>query len=144
MDYSDVKQVAEGSFTPGNGWQEVKFGEKVKARYFCLVGLNAQDNKELACIAEMYVLDEKGDRLSREPWTVLYADSEDVSHVNCSADKLFDLQESTYWKTEKGKQYPHYFVIDLGKEYTLSGMQYLPRMESQVPGGIKDYTILVK
>ena len=49
-----------------------------------------------------YVLDENGERLSREPWTVLYADSEDVSRVNCSVDKIFDLQESTYWRTERG------------------------------------------
>ena len=87
---------------------------------------------------------EKGERLSREPWTVLYADSEDVSRVNCSVDKVFDLQESTYWRTERGKQYPHYFIIDLGAEHSISGMQYLPRMESNVPGGIKDYKMFVK
>ncbi|MBQ8602084.1 MAG: beta-galactosidase [Bacteroides sp.] len=144
MDYSDVKQVAEGSFAPGNGWQEVKFDAPVKARYFGLVAMNAQDGKELAAMAEMYVLNEKGERLSREPWTVLYADSEDVSRVNCSVDKVFDLQESTYWRTERGKQYPHYFIIDLGAEHTISGMQYLPRMESNVPGGIKDYKMFAK
>jgi beta-galactosidase len=54
------------------------------------------------------------------------------------------LQESTYWRTERGKEYPHYFIIDLGAEHTISGAQYLPRMESQVPGGIKDYKIVVK
>ena len=53
--------------------------------------MSAQDGKDLACIAEMYLLDENGERLSREPWIVNYADSEDVSHVNCSADKIFDL-----------------------------------------------------
>ncbi len=43
----------------------------------------------------MKFLNEKGERLSRKPWIVKYADSEDVSRVNCSADKIFDLQEST-------------------------------------------------
>ena len=61
-----------------------------------------------------------------------------------SVDKVFDLQESTYWRTERGKQYPHYFIIDLGAEHTISGMQYLPRMESNVPGGIKDYKMFAK
>ena len=73
-----------------------------------------------------------------------YADSEDVAHVNRSADKTFDLQESTYWSTERGKQYPHSVVIDLGAVHTLSAFQYLPRMESKVPGGIKDFRIYVK
>ena len=138
------KSVAIGELTAGNGWQEVKFGKTVAGRYFCLEALSAQDGKDLACIAEMYLLDENGERLSREPWIINYADSEDVSHVNCSADKIFDLQESTYWSTTKDTPYPHSVVIDLGSTRTLTGIQYLPRMESEVPGGIKDFKVYVK
>lgn len=92
----------------------------------------------------MYVLNKDGERLSREPWVVEYADSEEVAHVNRSADKLFDLQESTYWSTTKGSLYPHSVVIDLGATHTLSGIQYLPRMENEAPGGIKDFKVYVK
>lgn len=136
--------VLSGSFKAGNGWQEMKFGKPVSGRYVCIEALNAQDGKDLACIAEMYLLDENGERLSREPWIVKYADSEDVSQVNRSADKIFDLQESTYWSTEAGSAYPHTFVIDLGAKHTLTAIQYLPRMESNVPGGIKDFKVYVK
>lgn len=136
--------VLSGSFKAGNGWQEMKFGKPVSGRYVCIEALNAQDGKDLACIAEMYLLDENGERLSREPWVVKYADSEDVSQVNRSADKIFDLQESTYWSTEAGSAYPHTFVIDLGAKHTLTAIQYLPRMESNVPGGIKDFKVYVK
>ncbi|WP_300811791.1 beta-galactosidase [uncultured Bacteroides sp.] len=144
LDLSAEKPVLTGSFKPGNGWQEFKFGQPVSGRYLCLEALNAQDGKELACIAEMYVLNADGERLSREPWIVNYADSEDVSHVNRSADKIFDLQESTYWSTEAGSSYPHAIVIDLGATHSLSGIQYLPRMESEVPGGIKDFKVYVR
>ena len=89
----------------------------------------------------MYLLDENGERLSREPWIVNYADSEDVSRLNCSADKLFDLQESTYWKTAKGAPYPHAVVLDLGADHNVSEIQYLPRMESEVPGAIRHFRI---
>lgn len=136
--------VLSGSFKAGNGWQEMKFGKPVSGRYVCIEALNAQDGKDLACIAEMYLLDENGERLSREPWIVKYADSEDVSQVNRSADKIFDLQESTYWSTETGSAYPHAVVIDLGAKHTLTAIQYLPRMESNVPGGIKDFKVYVK
>ena len=144
LDLSAEKPVATGSFKPGNGWQEVKFGQPVSGRYICLEALSSIDGKDQACIAEMYVLDENGERLSREPWIVKYADSEDVGHVNRSADKTFDLQESTYWSTTEGSPYPHAIVIDLGAEHNVSGFQYLPRMESEVPGAIKDYKIYVK
>ena len=144
LDLSAEKPVATGSLKPGNGWQEVKFGQPVSGRYICLEALSSIDGKDQACIAEMYVLDENGERLSREPWIVKYADSEDVGHVNRSADKTFDLQESTYWSTTEGSPYPHAIVSDLGADLNVSGCQDLPRMESEVPGAIKDYKIYVK
>ena len=144
LNLSGEKPVFTGSFKPGNGWQEVKFNKPVTGRYVCIEALNSQDGKDLACIAEMYFLDKDGSRLSREPWTVKYADSEDVAHVNRSADKTFDLQESTYWSTEKGSSYPHTIVIDLGASHAVTGFQCLPRMESEVPGSIKDFKIYVK
>ena len=144
LNLSGEKPVFTGSFKPGNGWQEVKFNKPVTGRYVCIEALNSQDGKDLACIAEMYFLDKDGSRLSREPWIVKYADSEDVAHVNRSADKTFDLQESTYWSTEKGSPYPHTIVIDLGTSHAVTGFQCLPRMESEVPGSIKDFKIYVK
>ena len=138
------KPVKAGAFAAGNGWQEVKFDQPVAGRYICLEALNAHDGKEKACIAELYILDENGERLSREPWKVFYADSEEINKGNCAGDKVYDLQESTFWSTVKGVNFPHTIVIDLGKVHTLTALQYLPRMESSVPGGIKDYKIYVK
>ena len=55
---------------------------------------------------EWYMLNDKGQRISREPWTVAYADDEDISSGNKTADKIFDLQESTYWSTNKDVKFP--------------------------------------
>jgi beta-galactosidase len=90
------------------------------------------------------MLDDKGQRISREPWTVAYADDEDISSGNKTADKIFDLQESTYWSTNKDVKFPHYIVLDLGAEQTLGGFQYLPRVEQGAPESIKGYKIYVK
>lgn len=144
LDLSGEKPVASGSFKPGNGWQEVIFDTPVTGRYICLESLNGINSGNNTAIAELYVTDGEGERLSREPWKVVYADSEDVSNVNCSADKVFDLQESTYWSTGRTAPFPHCIVIDLGAERTLSGIQYLPRMESGTPGAIKDFNVYVK
>ena len=141
---SSETPVYTGSFAPGNGWQEVKFDKPVTGRYICLEALNSINGKDVAAIAEMYVLDDKGERLSREPWIVNYADSEDVARMNRSGDKTFDLQESTYWSTVPGIPFPHAIVIDLGATHSIEGFQYLPRMESDVPGAIKDFKIYVK
>ena len=144
LELASIQPDCTGAFNPGNGWQEVRFDQPKRGRYVCIEALNAHDAKELACIAELYLLNESGERLSREPWTVDYADSEDVSGVNRSGDKLFDLQESTYWSTEAGSPYPHHIVIDLGATHTIQALQYLPRMESEVPGGIRQFKVYIQ
>lgn len=143
LNLAGEKPVLTGTFDAGNGWQTRKLETPAKGRYICLEALDAIDGKDVASIAEFYVLDGEGNRLSREPWTVKYADSEDIKKTNRSADKIFDLQESTYWSTVKGVPFPHTVVIDLGKEHEISGIQYLPRMESDVPGAIKNFKLYV-
>lgn len=138
------KACKTGEFAPGNGWQEVKFNQPVTGRYVCIEALNSHNNREYACIAEWYMLNEKGQRISREPWTVAYADDEDITSGNKTADKIFDLQESTYWSTNQHVKFPHYIVLDLGSVQSLGGFQYLPRVEQGAPESIKSYKIYVK
>ncbi len=144
LDLSGEKPVHSGTLKEGNGWQEVKFDKPVSGRYFCIEALNSHWNREYCCISELYLLDANGKRLSREPWSIAYADDEDVSSGNKNGDKIFDLQESTYWSTNKGVQFPHSIIIDLNQDQTISGFQILPRMESGAPESIKDYRIYVK
>ncbi len=144
LDLTGETPCKVGEFAAGNGWQEIRFDQPVKGRYVCIEAQNSHNGREYACIAEWYMLDEKGQRLSREPWTVTYADDEDITSGNKTADKIFDLQESTYWSTNKGVQFPHYIVLDLGAEHQLSGFQYLPRVEEGAPESIRSYKIYVK
>ncbi len=142
-DLNSLTPVAQGTLDSGNGWQTVKFARPATGRYLAIEALSAQDGQEFAQIAELYALDNKGQRLSREPWTAKYADSENAEQENQTADKTFDLQESTYWSTMQGSPYPHLLVIDLGSEQTLTGIDYLPRAEQGAPGGVKDYKIFL-
>ena len=152
LDLTGEKPVLEGSFAAGNGWQEVRFDQPVSGRYVCIEALNVHDSrapegkaaKGIACIAEWYMLDEQGHRLSREPWQADYADDENITDGNQTADKIFDLQESTYWSTNRKAAFPHQVIIDLGKDYTFGGFQYLPRAEAGAPGSICDYRIYVR
>ena len=144
LDLTGEKPVLEGEFKAGNGWQEVKFAQPVSGRYVCIEALNSHMNREYCCIAEWYMLGADGSRLSREPWQVAYCDDEDIESGNKTADKIFDLQESTYWSTNRGVQFPHYLIIDLGQDQTFTGFQYLPRVEAGAPESIKQYRIYVK
>jgi len=144
LDLSNETPFHNGTFTSGNGWKEINFGKTVEARYLCIEALNSYNEDNNAAIAELYVTGTDGKPLSRQSWKIVYADSEEVKSGNHSADKVFDLQESTYWSTRQEDKFPHHIIIDLGKTETIKGFRYLPRMEKEVPGLIKDFNIYVK
>ena len=139
-DLNSSTPVAQGQFAAGNGWQTIRFNTPQKGRYVALQCLSNHDGSARSCIAELYVQDASGKRLSREPWTVKYADSEN-ENGNHLGDKVFDLQESTFWQTERNAALPHLLVIDLGSEQTVSALEYLPRAEEGAPGSVKDFKI---
>ena len=141
-DLNSATPVVAGGFKAGNGWQTIHFNGQQKGRYLALEILSTQKEGDRVAIAELYLQGADGQRISREPWTTKYATSED-ENGNHTGDKVFDLQESTYWQTEKGSQLPHLLVIDLGTEQTVTALEYLPRAEQGAPGSIKNYRLFI-
>ena len=140
-DLNSATPVVDTNLKAGNGWQTVSFSAPVKGRYVAIECRSTHASDQVA-VAELYLQDANGKRLSREPWTVKYADSENESG-NHTGDKVFDLQESTYWQTQRGTNFPHLLVIDLGSEQTVNALEYLPRAEQGAPGSIKQLRVFV-
>ena len=139
-DLNSATPAATGAFNAGNGWQTVKFAAPKKGRYLAIECLSTQKEGDRVAIAELYLQGADGKRISREPWTTKYANSEE-ENGNHTGDKVYDLQESTYWQTEKSATLPHLLVIDLGSEQVISALEYLPRAEQGAPGSVKNYKI---
>ncbi len=140
-DLNSATPIKEGHTESTEGWQTITFDGNAKGRYVA-IECKSTYNGDACAIAELYLKDANGKRLGRDNWSVKYADSEN-ENGNHTGDKAFDLQESTYWQTEKGSAFPHLIVIDLGTEKTISAMDYLPRTEQGTPGKIKDYRIFI-
>ena len=141
-DLNSKSPAFEGELKAGNGWQRLEFKWPRRGRYLAFEVLSTQKENDVTAIAELYALDDEGKRISREPWTVKYADSED-ENGNHLGDKVYDLQESTYWQTEKGAETPHLLVIDLGSEQQIRGIEYLPRAEQGAPGSAKNVRVFL-
>ena len=141
-DLNSRNPVFEGELKAGNGWQTLNFKSSYRGRHLAIEVQSTQKEGDVTAIAELYALSKPGERISREPWTVKYADSED-ENGNHLGDKVFDLQESTYWQTEKGASTPHLLVIDLGSEQQLMGIEYLPRAEQGAPGSAKNIRVFL-
>ena len=139
----NLSPVYGGAFQQGNGWKRQIFPQPVKGKYLVIEALSPDSEVDFVSIAEFYALNPAGERMSRETWSIDYADSEDLISGNNSADKIFDLQESTFWQSESNAGFPQRIVINLGQEETIAGIEYLPRVENGAPGLIKDYRIYV-
>ena len=141
-DLNSAQPVAQGVLLATDLCQTIEFNRPVKGRYIAIECQNVHGNKDYVAIAELYALNAEDYRISRDSWSVKYADSEEEDG-NHTGDKAFDQQESTYWKTQKGSSFPHLLVIDLGEVRTLTGLQVLSRTEKGSPGALKDYKIFV-
>jgi beta-galactosidase len=148
LSLKDEKPVASGSFAAGAGWKAVNFEGNIKGQYFCFEAVDGQSDAELlASIAELQLIGAEGKPISTLKWKISYADSEEITSANHAADKIFDLQESTFWQSQAtGAKpgYPHQVVIDLGEQTSLKGIRYLPRSDGKTAGNIKGYRLYLK
>ena len=141
-DLNSAQPVAQGTLLATDLCQTIEFNRPAKGRYIAIECQNVHGTNDYVAIAELYALNAEDYRISRDSWSVKYADSEEEDG-NHTGDKAFDQQESTYWKTQKGSSFPHLLVIDLGEVRTLTGLQVLSRTEKGTPGALKDYKIFV-
>ena len=141
-DLNSAQPVAQGALLATDLCQTIEFYRPAKGRYIAIECKNVHGTNDYVAIAELYALNAEDYRISRDSWSVKYADSEEEDG-NHTGDKAFDQQESTYWKTQKGSSFPHLLVIDLGEVRTLTGLQVLSRTEKGSPGALKDYKIFV-
>jgi beta-galactosidase len=145
IELSDEQVIAKGRFEDGDAAQVVNFGKTVKARYVCVETLNSYSDDNNAAIAEIHLIDAKGQWLDRDKWQVIYADSEELVAEPAAAGNIMDNQPVTIWHTQyqgenAGTPHPHQVVIDLGRVQEFSALRYLPRNGS-APGKVKDYKI---
>ena len=148
LDLTNEKPVSSGVFTSGHGWKTITFDQTVSARYFCLNALSPQKSGDrFATLAEIEVTGVDGNSLPRSKWKLRYADSEEVTSENNSADRVYDNQESTFWHTDYSTLkpgYPHQLVIDLGETVKIKGFRCLTRTDQSDNGMIKDYLFFAK
>ncbi len=141
MDLNSATPVWQGELQAGNGWQTVRLDQPATGRYFAIQCESSQSGDAQIAIAEIYLQDGQGRRIDRNNWQAHYADSE---KGNSTLDKMFDLQESTYWQTEPGASFPHLGIVDMGKEVTVTAFEYLPRAEQGAPGSAKGIKLFVR
>ena len=144
LNLADSRPIHSGSFAPGTAWQSMEF-TPTKGRYLCLEALNSYANDEYSTCAELELLGSDSKALPRHNWNIVYADSEEVLAEDGGGDNVLDSRPDTFWHTQWGAakpKHPHWLVIDLGREETISGLRYLPRQD-KTNGQIRDFQIFV-
>ncbi|HSU56986.1 MAG TPA: beta-galactosidase, partial [Candidatus Dormibacteraeota bacterium] len=147
LGFSSVQPALTAEFQPGPAQQKVIFSHAIKGRFFCLEALSSQDGKPFAALAELNLLDETGQALLHDGWTVAYVDSEERDREDGTAENAIDGQVANFWHTQWGSAspgYPHRLILDLGQTRILTGFEYVPRQgRDNVGGRIKKYRIYI-
>ncbi len=115
--------VAQGAIAAGSGWHHVTLPQAAVGRYLA-VELTSDDG-HCASLAEIVAYDAQRKSVPRENWAVRYVDSEDLMHGNHTADKAFDLQESTHWSCAQTDAAPQWLVIDMGTRQAITSVGLL-------------------
>ncbi len=144
LNLSNLQPTIEGTLKNIAQPQVVEFKQLASGRYLCIEALNNFTGDNITSFAEVDAIDKNGKIINRKDWSIWYADSEETRSGEYTADKLYDLQESTYWQTVDNVAFPHAVVIDMGKSETLKAIRIIPRAEKGNPGLIKDYKVYVK
>ena len=135
--------IYSGEFGGGNALKEVMFPipeappttpadpvDDNSARYYRFTSVSEVRNNIWASAAEIYLLDSNGQQMDRSGWTVSTS-SEELAGENGAAANAIDGNAATIWHTQwsaaGSPQHPHHFVIDLGEELEIGGINYLPR-----------------
>ncbi len=112
-------------------------------RYVKLEALSEVNGNPWASAAEINLFDSTGRTLSRGAWQIT-ADSQELSGENGAAANALDGLPGTIWHTQwtgGNPPMPHQVVINLGAEFKLGGMRYLPRQDGSPNGTIGRYRI---
>lgn len=136
----------KGQFSEGDKMQTVQFKTSSNGRYFCLEALSSFDGKPFAAVAELDILDNQGQPISHQNWTIAYVSSEESIKENGNAENAIDGQVFNYWHSMWGStqaEYPHYLVIDLGKSEDITGFRYVPKAGKDNRGRIKEYQVFI-
>lgn len=148
LDLSAETSANQGELSSGQGWKEVIFEKEFEGQYFCFEALNSQNPKDTSSsIAEIELIGTDGLPVNRSKWKIVYADSEEVSVGNYSAEKIFDQQESTFWSTAwtvSKTPHPHQVVVNMEETVKIKGFKYLPRTDKSTNGNVKSYRFYIK
>ena len=140
--------VVSGRFPQGADPRTILFKEPVKGRYFAIESLSSQDGSRSTSIADLSLLDGKGNPLPQQNWSIASVISEETTLESAPAVQAIDGQISNYWITARKdppSEFPHFLVLDLGREEKIGGFTYVPRQggDKDAVGRIKDYRVFV-
>jgi fibronectin type 3 domain-containing protein len=84
--------------------------------------------------------------IPQQQMRVVSVDSQELMDENGAATNAIDGNATTFWVTEwslRTAPLPHSLVLDLGAQYQVDGLRYLPRQDGSPNGTIADYQFYV-
>lgn len=85
-------------------------------------------------------------QIDQRSLTVADVDSQETTAEDGAASNAIDGNPNTLWHTKYSSgtdQYPHHLTLDLGQQYSVTGLSYLRRQTGSDNGVFRDYQVFV-
>lgn len=138
LDAGDL--ILADTLVKADGDQTFRLTTPATLRHLCLEVTSSYDNVN-SCLSEVTLLGADGQPLSKDDWSIVYADTEEP--VEGDADLLIDGDARTSWHSQwrdaaRHRPYPHRVIIDLGEIRTVSAI-VLRQRSARMPGCVKAF-----
>jgi PKD repeat protein len=126
------------NFGDGSSGEGVSVTHQYSTLTTTFITLTVVDDKNGVAIAQQTIAKSEpkwlGDILGKTTWALIFSDSQETTAENGVATNAFDNNPSTIWHTAwstSSPTPPHELQIDLKSTYTIDGLRYLARQNSE-------------
>lgn len=119
----------------------VEYNVDATLRHLCVEFTSSWTEDGRTSLCEIELLDDKGQKIARDRWSVYAVSSEDTERNKGIGENLFDGDPATLWTSAARQPMPQYLILDLGEILRVGTIRMLPRTGPWTPAQGKHFSI---
>lgn len=135
--------VLKGTCRESSDWQNFNLPQTTTMRHLAIEVLNCYENDKNVSLPEIEVIDASGKQVSKNRWSVVYVSSEKAQNNQGVAEKLFDEDIASHWRSNSQSETPqtHTIIVDMGEIINVKQIRIKTIDGAFVREKIKDFKI---
>lgn len=132
-------RLLQDSLPKTNDWVTYKLDGTM--RHLCIEFTSSWTEDKRTSLCEIELLDDKGQKIARDRWTVYAVSSEEIERNKGIGENVLDGDGATLWTSAAKEPMPQYLILDLGEIQRVGGIRLLPRTGTWISAQGKEFSV---